>query len=440
MAHRDERKTLKAKESLLAQVWKGQWVQRGALTTGDGRTVIVRSPGIENRDRGPDFLGANIVIADEVLTGDIELHVRSSDWRAHGHHQDPRFNGVILQVVLWDDAKGQARLENGRSIPSLPLSDYLNGSLDELSLRAEARPAALAPCRDVGDRMGADWTGELLDRYGQERFYVKSASFEVGMLLEEPEQVLYAGIMGALGYTKNKKPFQELAGRVPLRVLQSIAHELQAEDRSIGLQALLLGAAGILPSQCERRSGLGDPEMVERLEEMWRTVGTGPGMSYSDWHFFRMHPNNFPSRRLLGAGHLIDRYLGVGLLAGVLELVNGANPGKGAVSIEQGLVVPELIGPGRAREITVNVVLPFCLARAETECDPEAAERVLAVYRSYPRLEENRITRYLTAIFWGKARPRVAASAQRQQGLIHLYKAFCQEQRCGVCPVATACD
>ena len=425
----------KVMESLLARIWKGQWLQKGPLPSSDGRTVRIRSQGIQNQDRGPDFLGAAILLDDEIVTGDVELHVKSSDWRAHGHYLDPRFNRVILQVVLWDDAKKPAQLESGKLIPTLPLRDYLNGSLDELSVRAEAHTAPSLPCRDAGDRLDPDKLGGIMDRSGEERFYLKSASFEVGLILEEPAQVLYCGIMGALGYAKNKKPFQELARLLPLRVLESIAQEREAENRLVTLQAMLLGAAGLLPSQCEGKSGIGELATLPMLEETWRSLNTKPSMSHADWHFFRMHPKNFPTQRLLAAGCLVERYQGQGLLDAVSSLVGEANPGRGAISIEHGLVIPDFIGHGRAREITVNVVLPFFFARAQTGSQPKLNQHILELYRTYPKLDENQITRYLSNLFWGKGKPRVISSAQRQQGLIHLYKTFCQDQRCEACPV-----
>ncbi|HAZ31942.1 MAG TPA: hypothetical protein DCY61_04525 [Dehalococcoidia bacterium] len=419
-------------ESLLARIWKGQWVQKGALPTSDGRMVRVRSPGIENKDSGPDFLGAIVILDDEILQGDVELHVKSSDWRAHGHHLDRHFNGVILHVVLWDDVKKPAQLENGESAPTLPLHDFLNGSMDELSLRAMT---LISPCRGVGRQHGEARIGEILDWCGEERFYLKSAFFEVGLILDEPAEVLYQGVMGALGYTKNKKPFQELARRLPLRVLESIAQEQELGGRSLVLQALLLGGAGLLPSQCREKSRFGDLEAPLKLEDIWRSLNIENAMSYADWHFLRMHPRNFPTRRLLAAGHLFDRYLDQGLLQGVSDLVAGANPGRGARAIESGFLIPDLIGRGRAREITVNVVLPFSLALAESDSHPKIGEHILGLYRTYPRPGGNQITRYLSELFWGAGKPEMVNSARRQQGLIHLYQTFCREQRCEVCPV-----
>jgi len=95
--------------------------------------------------------------------------------------------------------------------PTLPLHDYLNGSMDELSLRVMS---LLSPCGNVGSQYG-ERIGEILDRYGEERFFLKSAFVKVGLILDEPTEVLFQGVMGALGYTRNKiQVFEQ--GRNPL--------------------------------------------------------------------------------------------------------------------------------------------------------------------------------------------------------------------------------
>ena len=89
------------RESLLSQIWGCQLIRKDGLLTSGGEKVQVVYPGEENKDSGPDFCDALIVIDNRLLRGDIELHVTSSNWQAHGHHKDPGYNGVILHVVMW---------------------------------------------------------------------------------------------------------------------------------------------------------------------------------------------------------------------------------------------------------------------------------------------------------------------------------------------------
>ncbi|MFC2027780.1 DUF2851 family protein, partial [Chloroflexota bacterium] len=308
---------------------------------------------------------------------------------------------------------------------------------DDLAVKAESHQIPSLPCRNAGVRLGEENLSSIFYKHGTERFYLKSASFETDLIIEEPEQVLYQRVMGALGYTKNKKAFEELARRLPFGVIESIVQEQEPVDRTLMLQALLLGSAGLLPSQCDGKSKLSHFNIIGNLDRTWDSLNIDDSMSYADWHFFRMHPKNFPTSRLLAAGYLLDRYLEEGLLKQVLSLVRELNPGKGATKIEHSFIVPDLLGQARAREITVNVVLPFFYSWAQMNTQNELKYHVFDLYETYPRLAENQITRYLNEIFWGNSKPGRVKSAKQQQGMIHLYKTFCQDQRCDGCSMAT---
>jgi hypothetical protein len=289
---------------------------------------------------------------------------------------------------------------------------------------------------------------QLLDKVGEERFCSQAEQFKVELETSEAGQVLYEGIMVALGYAKNKKPFQQLARRLPLSTLEELDHP-QA------VQALLFGVAGLLPEQrCKR-----DKESegwVRELEYLWHSFGIRETMAAAEWRFFRVRPENFPTRRIAAASYLLTTYRKDGLLNSMLRLVGQAHPQQSYRELEQGLIVktdgywathfdfgvevrpsPTLIGRGRAREIAVNVLLPFPFAWAETTSQTWLKEQSLNIYRNYPPLGRNWITRHMERQLFGEVGHKSAInSARRQQGLIHLYKNFCTERRCNQCPLA----
>jgi hypothetical protein len=420
----------KVDERLLVGIWARQLISGESLVTGSGERVQVIYPGKENRDSGPDFLGA--VIATEgggLLVGDIELHLKTSDWRGHGHGRDPGYNGLILQVV-WD-GEAPVVLQNGRTVPTLSLRRCLVGSLEEVRCWASLDTAPAEPCHDALCRLGADEMGRLLDEAGEERFRLKASRFAAGMAEEPPPQVLYQGIMESLGYTRNKEPFQELARRLPLAILESVCRDKGYQERVTILRALLLGMAGLLPR------GAAEWEWV------WGCLGDRDPLSLSRWHLFRVRPENHPARRVTGAAHLLARFGDEGLLEGVLRLVGESRSDIGR--LEAGFMVGgegyrspgrrALIGQGRAREIVVNIALPFAFAWAEANSEAGLAEAALWLYRIYPKSGENEITRGLTRLLGSKAFALVD-SARRQQGLLHLDKTFCRPLRCDTCPLA----
>jgi len=410
-------------EAVMAHIWRRQLLS-SPLPLGSTRLEVVY-PGRENPDSGPDFTGAILATEDgEVLRGDVELHLRAGDWKAHGHHQDSAYNDVILQVV-WEGKATDAVLNSGQMAPTLVLSQHLSLPLDE-ARRQVALPSLLEePCAQAGERLGLARLEQLVDKMGDERFWGKVSRFETALALEDAPQVLYQGLMRALGYAKNKQPFEELSRLLPLSVLEGFARGRRREEQVAVLQSLLLGAAGLLVSAPE-------------LETVWQALGCQQIVRRERWRFFRVRPENQPMRRLVAASYLIARYLDTGLLEGLLALLKASNVPGGHRELESGLIVSEkgitFLGRGRAGEMVVNVVLPFFAAWAEASSRGELKRRVLELYRSYPRLGDNEGTRRMAKLL-GEEGQGIVSSARRQQGLLHLDGTFCSEHRCARCPL-----
>lgn len=434
----------KVPERLLARIWREQLIRRESLLTSGGKRIEIVYPGRENDDYGPDFRDAILWVEERLLQGDVELHVRTGQWQAHGHHRDPGYNRVILHVVMWDGKEGGSYLESGEKVPVLGLYPYLIPPLEELSPWL----GSPEPCPKALEHLSPEAIAELLDRAGEERFLFKADQFKAELATKEAGQVLWEGIMRALGYSRNKKPFQELAQILPLSTLKSLAQARTRQGYIFRLQALLLGMAGLLPGQRWRGRGEEDEE-TRGLEGEWHSFGIRKTMAEAEWRFSKVRPENFPPRRLVGASYLLARYKEEGILEGMLRLVSKGQAGK---EIEEGIRVkvsgywashldfgveaggrPNLIGRGRAREIVINILLPFFFAWGEIEAQPQLKESILELYHSYPRHEENWVTRYVAKHIFNQP---VVNSAQRQQGAIHLYKTFCAERRCADCPLA----
>jgi len=294
----------------------------------------------------------------------------------------------------------------------------------------------------------------FLDRAGEERFLVKTARFQTDLRQIEASQSLYQGIMGALGYSKNKLPFLELARRLPLQILESLAQgEISDEECLARQQALLLGTAGLLPSQCQDRhlENRLDDKWVDKLERLWTSCHHTKAISHNAWHLFKVRPNNSPFRRLVAMSYLILRYRREGILEAVVNMIKEVPSDKGHCRLEGGLLVttngywvshfdfgsgsrirsPTLLGIGRAADITVNVLLPFTFAWSRFTSQPELRKKAFDLYRHYPKLAVNSVDRHMTNQL-GLSKGLVN-SAQRQQGLIHIYKSLCTQGGCGNC-------
>lgn len=92
-------------ERLLHYTWKNRLMPSSGIHTVDGKEVRILSVGLHNKDAGPDFFNADIIIDGEDWIGNVEIHTRSTDWYRHGHDHDPAYDNVILHVVEQADGE-----------------------------------------------------------------------------------------------------------------------------------------------------------------------------------------------------------------------------------------------------------------------------------------------------------------------------------------------
>ena len=431
------RNRIKFSEKQAALIW--QQVVGRELPSSEDEPVSVIYPGRTNGDNGPDFRDAVIVNKSHLTKGDVEVHVKSSDWYSHEHHADAEYNNVILHVVMWHDCNSATLLQSGKPVPVLCLAKALRH-------QAYLLPYQL-PCFQILDHMDRQTLGKLLNAAGEERFKQKARHFQAELKQEEAGQVLFRGMMRALGYAKNTKPFEDLADRMPLNSIES------REGLALK-QALLLGTAGLLPSQ--RRPGKSAREKeVRELEQIWRSAGKKvKTMREGDWNLSHIYPNNSPVRRIVAQSYLLERYCEGKLLAGILQLVKEAPLPGGHRVLENGLTVAgdgywrdhfdfdvrsktkisALLGNSKAGEIAVNVILPFAFSWGELANEAKLTENAIELYRNYPKLAENCITRHMAKQLGLKELSDFTAC--HQQGLIHIFRNYCREGRCSQCPLA----
>jgi hypothetical protein len=110
-------------ERLLQFIWQFQYFNRTDLTTSSGDSLTIIHPGRYNTDQGPDFLDAKIVIGNTTWAGNIEIHIKSSDWLRHQHTTDKNYANIILHVVWENDT--DISYENGSVLPTLLLQNLV---------------------------------------------------------------------------------------------------------------------------------------------------------------------------------------------------------------------------------------------------------------------------------------------------------------------------
>ncbi|MDE3096847.1 MAG: DUF2851 family protein [Chloroflexota bacterium] len=441
LAHGDPQPLPRLTEAQLAALWRGRRFPEGALVTRGGVPVRVVHQGRPGRGPGPDFRGAVIAGPSGLtLRGDVELHVRSSSFRAHGHAADPAYAGVVLHVVFDDDTGADTPLPGGGTAPVVALAPWVARRAGELERWLERPPLWREPCHDAVARLGAEGAGATLDAEGDRRLAAHAARYAEEAAADGIGQALYAGLLEALGYGGNSTPMRALARALPWRALRAGGERAPRRGiaRRQAFEALLLGAAGLLPSQ--RGRAVPPDAYVEPLERTFAASGLA-AMPAAAWKLWGVRPANAPARRLAAAAALLDA---LGEPSALLRVPGAATAGEALrplSAVAEGYwrthfdpcagpcrLPPALVGRSRALEILVNVVLPAAVAGGD-------AARARALYARLPRPASYGATRFLEGAL-ASGGGRVPLDTRRAQGLLALHHDWCTQGGCGRCPLS----
>ena len=116
-------------EDFLHYIWKHKKFRFNNLETTTGESIVVTSVGQHNFNSGPDFFNAKIKVGDQLWAGNVEIHIKSSDWFLHSHEQDQAYDNVILHVVYEHDREVHTTTE--QFIPCLELKNRIPKKLKQ---------------------------------------------------------------------------------------------------------------------------------------------------------------------------------------------------------------------------------------------------------------------------------------------------------------------
>jgi hypothetical protein len=243
--------TLRIPEKLIQKIWLRGEFEKDVLRTTDGDSIRVLSPGKWNLSgEGPDFLGAEIEIAGSTVLGDVEIHFRSSDWRSHGHHENPSFERVVLHVILFPlsdhENRNPAITGPGFQPPTLVLLPLLQESLEEYA----ERDAIRALSGTHSDEILSDWLEITLDErrarlleHGRERWQKKLTHAQKRLSGEDWSEACHQFALEILGYRRNRAPMSAISLSHTLSELsgsqinaETLFHEREGEWKLAGLR------------------------------------------------------------------------------------------------------------------------------------------------------------------------------------------------------------
>ncbi|MDZ4814985.1 MAG: DUF2851 family protein [Verrucomicrobiota bacterium] len=426
-------------ERLIQYIWHKQML-RSPLLSLDGQTIEVIQPGFWNKEAGPDFTRAVLRIDGVEFTGDVEIHIKAEDWMGHGHDLDRRYDGVILHVALIKGVRDYfTKTTENRLVPMVLIAQQLvsplidiyddfddSGFTDEVKVipgRCSLPMAGMAT-QDIND---------ILEVAGTERFILKARRLNRMLNRAGKTQALWECLLEALGYKSNKTAFKSLARFAPHHELENlpISHR----------HALLMGVAGFLPAGTLDTIPSANRSYVKDLWDVWWKYRGGyedKMISLKSWKLSGLRPINHPQRRISAAAKLVpvvERILKeLGRREGVFSLDKIKQPTLEdefwsyhyTFTSAPSPKALAIIGPGRWRDIQINVLLPMAYAIAETD---KRRDEVIQSLKGLPAGEVNTVVR--TASYRLRVPPRCLNKAIRQQGLHQVFHDFCLTDKTG---------
>ena len=412
-------------EALFQFIWQHSLYQPSGLKTANDEPLTVIHCGRRNTDAGPDFLEGKIKIGNTILVGNIEHHLKASDWLRHGHQNDAAYKNLVLHVVYENDVK-----EVAGNIPVLELKDHIQQNViaHYAGLMDGGRKL---PCagqhQQVRDITKEAWLARLL----AERWEQKLADWNV--LLENSAEdwrnLLYWRMAANFGFKTNAAPFLMLAQSLPLNI------PTKHKENLMQIEALLFGQAGMLEADFKEDY----PRELQREYDYLRKKYQLKPIATHLWKFLRMRPANFPTIRIAQFAALIHR--SIHLFSQIVEshTIKEIEPLLDVTASEywdthfqfdalQKQSTKKSLGKSSVQNIIINTVAPIQFLYAVRQDTHKLQERSLQLLEAVPA-EINNITRLWDENGWQ------AHNAAQSQALLQLYNNYCSSKRCLECTV-----
>jgi len=412
-------------ENLYQYLWKSRMFGK-RLAGPDGTEVEVIDPGSHNMDSGPDFFNSKIRMDGAEWAGNVEIHVKASDWYRHGHDTDPAYDNVILHVVGVSDRR--VRRSDGTLIPQVEITmpedffrTYAMLSSEPSGIRCASRINTLPPLAVT------DWLESLsVERVQKKSEKVLTICKECG---GDWEQTCFIMLARGLGFGLNSEPFEMLARSIPLKVLH------HHSDNPLQLDSILFGQAGMLDSSLH----IFDEYYQLLCREYYflaRKYGLRP-MRPGLWKYARTRPQNFPHRRIAFLSKACEG--GFSLFSKILDSRSSEERMRSLFGWKLGgywhshfsfdvdaRSVADTLSQASVSLLLINTVVPLLYACGSMRGDMDIAEKAVDMLSSLPA-EVNTITRR-----WAQL-GLVAENAMRSQALIHLLRDYCETRKCLYC-------
>lgn len=414
-------------EKFLHYLWRMKLLQHNSLQTTDGEKIFIIHAGEYNTDAGPDFLQAKIRIGDTLWAGNVEIHVRASDWNLHRHQQDKAYDNIVLHAVYEQDMP--IAREDGSVIPCLELKDHLDVSIyaqyQALMLSTTSIPCA-QQLHNVPPIIISQWLHRLLIERMEEK--TLPVLHELQENQRNWEETFYRFLAMAFGNSVNSTPFYLLARSLPVKVLAKHKNNL------FQLEALLFGTAGFLG---ETYADDYPNELKKEFSFLRMKYGLQP-LKHHTWKFLRLRPANFPTLRIAQfaqlihkSSHLFSQLLtitGTDNFIACFETAASSYWDDHYRFDKKSVMHKKAMGRSSIESLTINTVVPFLFIYGKFRDEHQYCDRALLLLEDL-RPEKNKVSAHWAALGIH------ARSAYESQALLQLHTNYCRQFRCLECSI-----
>jgi len=414
------------KEDFLHYLWKFKKFDTSNLTTSNGEKLTIENSGSYLQLAGPDFFNSQITIENQKWAGNVEIHLKSSDWYAHHHERDSNYDSVILHVVWEHDV--EIFRKNNTEIPVLILKNLV--SKETLNnYQSLVSPKSWIFCEKQIESVNSFIMLNWQERLFFERLERKSKPiFDLAeSTLHDWDAILFCQLAKNFGLNTNGDSFYNMANSIPFSIIRKEANDL------FNLESLLFGIAGLLEINKEDHYYKKLEGNFDYLIQKYQLQSN----SFTSLQFFKHRPDNFPTIRVSQLANvyycqqqLFSKIIKADNVATIYEIFD-----KSVSEYWETHYQFDKISPKKKKALSksfidlliINTIIPLQFAYAKSK-GKEISEKLISLLNQV-KPEANAIIDKFSS-FGLKAQ-----NAFETQALLQLKNEYCNKNRCLECSI-----
>ncbi len=415
-------------EALLHTIWKYKLIGQSIFIGSKNESIEIVTIGEHNQNSGPDFFSSKILIDGVLLVGNVEIHLKTSDWLKHKHQQNKAYDNLILHVVFEHDMELEQNIAYNVSV--LELKKYIKPQLLTQYNSIEVSNQKIACGKAITKMPNFEWQ-LWLERLAITRIETKTEYIDhlFAFSNNSYEDALYLLLCRNFGFKINNDAFELLGKSVSYSVLKKYA------DNKIQIEALLFGCAGFLNEPYKDAYASKLQNEFEFLNHKHQLIP----IKKEAWRFSKTRPVNFPTIRISQLAniiakqqslyHLIESKSSIAIFKKYFEIDTSEYWHTHFKFDSLADSSKKVIGTSSFNSIIINTIVPFMVFMAKQTSNESLIEYALELLAQLPA-EENTKTKEFTSL------GITNSNALQSQAQIQLFDNYCIIKRCLQCNVA----